>query len=251
MDLSLHGKTALVSGSTAGIGFAIAELLAKQGARVIVNGRTQARVTEAIDRIRHKAPKADVVGFAADLSSAAGVQAIAAAFPDVDILVNNLGIYDLKSFEELTDEEWTHIYDVNVMSGVRLVRAYLPRLRASNWGRIIFISSVVANVAPAYTAHYSATKAAQVVIARGLAEYLAGTQVTVNSVLVGPTETEGNQTLVANHPEFLKAVVDSTLIKRLLHADEIANVVAYLASEASSGTTGTALRVDGGAVKHI
>ena len=251
MDLSLNGKTALVTGSTAGIGFAIAELLGKQGARVIVNGRTQARVTDAIDRIRQEAPKADVVGFAADLGAVAGVQAIAAAFPDVDILVNNLGIYDVKSFEELTDDDWTHAFDVNVMSGVRLVRAYLPRLRASNWGRIIFISSVVANVAPANTAHYNATKAAQVVIARGLADSLAGTQVTVNSVLVGPTETEGSQALAAKHPAFSKAVIDSTLIKRLLRADEIANVVAYLASEASSGTTGAALRVDGGAVKHI
>ena len=255
MDLNLTGKVALVSGSTAGIGYAAALGLAKQGAQVIVNGRTEERVNAAIALIRKAAPTANVVGFAADLATAAGAKALVAAHPAVDILVNNLGLGGkIQSFDKTDDEAYAELFDVNVISGLRLSRAYLPTMRTRNWGRILFVSSIAALTAPADLINYNITKVAQITAARGLAESVAGTNITVNSVIVGPTITDAAngmfQEMAANHgipAEYVtKMFVDQTLVKRMLAAEEIANMIVYLSSPAASGTTGSAVRVDGG-----
>ena len=260
MDLNLKGKTALVSGSTAGIGFATALGLAKQGASVIVNGRTEERVKAAVAQIREAFPTADVVGFAADLTTAAGTSALVAAHPAVDILVNNLGLPFHKSFETTTDDEWAQQFDVNVISGVRLSRAYLPAMRTRNWGRIIFVSSIAAYTAPVDLLPYSVSKVAQITVARGLAEALAGTNITANTVVVGPTATEAAnlmfQQLATQHGGIpvemvTKMFTDQTLTKRMHSPEEVANMIVYLSSPAGSATTGAALRVDGGSTHHI
>jgi NAD(P)-dependent dehydrogenase (short-subunit alcohol dehydrogenase family) len=253
VDLQLGGKTALISGSTKGIGFAVAELLAREGAQVIVNGRTQAAVDEATSRI----PGAQ--GFAGDLATAAGCAAIAKRFPEVDILVNNLGIFERKAFEEIPDEDWQRFFDVNVMSGVRLSRAYLPGMKRRNWGRIVFISSESALQVPDNMIHYGMTKTAQLAISRGLAETCAGTAVTVNTVMPGPTLTHGNKAAIAKRApgrpfaevekEFFEKVRPSSLLKRYAAPEEIAPLVAYLCSPLSSATNGAALRADGGIVR--
>src|ERR1700735_580441 len=191
MDLKLANKTALVTGSTAGIGLAIAQSLAREGAQVWVNGRTQQRVDAAIAAIRKQSPSAKVEGVAADFSSAAGAESVTARLPAVDVLVNNVGIFDVKPFAEIPDAEWLRFFEVNVMSGVRLSRHYLPALLKKNGGRIIFISSESAVQIPVEMIHYGMTKTAQVAVARGIAESVPGTGVTVNSILVGPTESEG------------------------------------------------------------
>ena len=196
MDLGIKGKIAVVTGSTAGIGFAIANTLAAEGAQVIVNGRTQARVDAAIEKIRKSTPDAGVRGIAADLSSVAGLQSFTKEAPEADILVNNLGIFEPKPFAEIPDADWLRFFEVNVMSGVRLSRQYLPGMQRKNWGRIIFISSESGQQIPAEMIHYGMTKTAQVAIARGLAESVAGTRITVNSILVGPTASEGVGTFV-------------------------------------------------------
>ena len=260
MDLNLQGKTALVSGSTSGIGFAAALGLAKQGARVIVNGRTEERVKAALALIREAAPTANVVGFAADLATAAGAKALVEAHPAVDILVNNLGqVGHAQSFEKTPDEAYAQLFDINVISCVRLSRAYLPAMRALNWGRILFVSSIVALSPDPPVLPYDVTKVAQMNVARSLAESVAGTRITVNSVIVGPTATDGvsdlSKNLAALHgiaaADVTNKLADQTLIKRMLTADEIANMIVYLASPAASGTTGSAVRVDGGATHHI
>src|ERR1051325_6859150 len=198
MDLELKDKTALVSGSTAGIGFAIATRLAREGARVIINGRTQKRMAMAIGEIQKAIPaNASVEGIAADLSSKKGCAALVRHIRDVDILINNLGIFEPKPFEEIPDDDWQRFFEVNVMSGVRLSRAYLPGMKKRNWGRIVFISSESAVQIPAEMIHYGMTKTAQIAIGRGLAESCAGTGITVNSVLAGPTASEGVETFVA------------------------------------------------------
>lgn len=255
MDLQLGGKTALISGSTKGIGFSVAALLAKEGARVILNGRTEEAVTEARKRI----PGGKVDGFAGDLATAAGCASIAKRFPAVDILVNNLGIFERKAFEEIPDEDWQRFFDINVMSGVRLSRAYLPGMRQRNWGRVVFISSESALQVPDNMIHYAMTKTAQLAISRGLAETCAGTGVTVNTVMPGPTLTEGNRAAIAKRApgrpfpevekEFFEKVRPSSLLKRYLSPDEIAPLVAYLCSPLSSATNGAALRADGGIVR--
>ncbi len=260
MNLDLTGRLALVSGSTAGIGHAIATALAAEGARVIVNGRTQAAVDAAMARIQPPAGGA-VLGFAGDLSTAAAAEALVAAHPGIEILVNNLGIFEPKPFEDIADADWTRFFDVNVLSGVRLARLVLPSLKRANWGRIIVISSESAVQIPAEMVHYGMTKTAQLAVSRGLAEAVAGTGITVNSVLPGPTRSRGvgdfvealakadGKTFEAYEKEFFEKVRPTSLIKRFETPEEIASMVAYIASPLSSGTTGAALRVDGGCLK--
>lgn len=261
MDLKLQNKTALITGSTAGIGFAIAERLAREGARVVINGRTQKRVAFAIQQLHKNVPHAKVEGIASDLGHKKGCGMLVRHLRDVDILVNNLGIFDPKPFEEIADEEWLNFFEVNVMSGVRLSRAYLPGMRKRNWGRIVFISSESAINIPVEMIHYGMTKTAQIAVARGLAERCAGTGVTVNSVLAGPTASEGvkdfvgklareqNLTPAQFEQEFFKKVRPTSLVKRFLKPDEIGAVVAFVCSPDASAITGAALRAEGGVVK--
>jgi NAD(P)-dependent dehydrogenase (short-subunit alcohol dehydrogenase family) len=261
MDLQLTGKLALVSGSTAGIGHAIATALAREGARVIVNGRTQAAVDAAVQEIA-AATGAEVLGFAGDLSQAAAAEALVARHPGIEILINNLGIFEPKPFEDIADAEWLRFFDVNVLSGVRLARLVLPAMRAANWGRIVFISSESALQIPAEMIHYGTTKTAQIAVARGLAEAVAGTGITVNSVLPGPTRSRGvndfvdalaknqGKTFEEFEKEFFKSVRPTSLIQRFGTPEEVASLVAYVASPLASATTGAALRVDGGTAKN-
>ena len=263
MDLGLQGKTAVVSGSTAGIGFAIAATLAQEGAKVVVNGRTEARVTAALAQIRQRIPNADVRGVAADLASSAGVQMLVKQIPEADILVNNLGIFEVKSFAEISDSDWLRFFETNVLSGVRLVRHYLPFMLARNWGRIIFISSESAQHIPAEMIHYGMTKTAQVSIARGLAESLAGSGVTVNSVLAGPTASEGAGQFVERmakeqgvtpaeiEKQFFSSVRPTSLLKRFETPEEVAAVVAFVASTRAVTVNGAAVRAEGGVVRSI
>ncbi len=263
MDLQLKNKLALVSGSTAGIGFAIAEGLIREGATVIINGRSQKAVDEAIAKLKGPSEKSGgkAIGFAGDLSTAQGADAVVKAHPNVEILVNSLGIFEPKDFEQIPDEDWTRFFEVNVLSGVRLARAYLPAMKKTNWGRIIFISSESGVQIPSEMIHYGMTKAAQISIARGIAEAVAGTGITVNSVLPGPTKSRGvvdfvdtlakaeNKSFEAFEKEFFEKVRPTSLIKRFATPEEVANLVAYVASPLSSATTGAALRVDGGVIK--
>jgi NAD(P)-dependent dehydrogenase (short-subunit alcohol dehydrogenase family) len=259
MNLELTDKLALVSGSTKGIGFAIARQLAKEGVRVIVNGRSEKNVADALAQIRKEVLDAKVEGFSGDLSTADATSALVQQFPRVDILVNNLGIFEPKPFDQIPDEEWRRFFEVNVLSGVRLSRAYLPGMKKRNWGRIVFISSESAIQTPVEMIHYGMTKTAQLAVSRGLAESCAGTGVTVNAVLPGPTHSAGvdefvNQ-LSAGKPfvefekEFFSSVRPSSLIKRFATTEEVANLVTYLCSPLASATTGAALRVDGGVVR--
>ena len=259
MDLQLTDKLALVSGSTKGIGLAIATGLAREGARVIVNGRTEQTVTAAFARICQTVPDAKLETFAGDLATAAGVDALVKQFPAVDILINNLGIFEPKPFEQIPDEDWFRFFEVNVLSGVRLSRAYLPGMKGNNWGRIIFISSESGIQIPAEMIHYGMTKTSQLAVSRGLAETCAGTGVTVNAVLPGPTHSDGVDEFVkqlsggrpfANfEKEFFNKVRPSSLIQRFATTEEVANLVIYISSPQSSATNGAALRVDGGVVR--
>lgn len=263
MDLKLQDKTALVTGSTAGIGLAIATILAQEGAAVIVNGRTQARVSEAIRQLQELVPNAKLTGVAADLGTAAGAEILFQQVPTVDILVNNLGIYAAKPFEEITDQDWDTILEVNVLSGVRLSRFYLPKMRQQNWGRIIFISSESAVNIPQEMIHYGVTKTAQIALARGLAETTIGSNVTVNSVLPGPTRSEGVEEFVQQmataqnvdpqqvETDFFQTVRPSSLLQRFATPEEVAVMVAYVCSPLASTTNGAALRVEGGVVRSI
>ena len=263
MNLKLDNKAALVTGSTAGIGFAIALGLVREGAQVIVNGRTQARVDAALASIRQQVPQAKVEGVALDLGTAAGCEAIIRRVPTVDILVNNLGIFEPKPFEQIPDADWQRLFEVNVMSGVRLSRAYVPGMKERNWGRIIFISSESAVQIPAEMVHYGMTKTAQVAVARGIAEGCAGTAVTVNSVLAGPTASEGVTKFVGAlakeqgttpqefEKQFFRDVRPSSLLKRFVQPEEVAAVVVFACSPEASAINGAALRADGGVVKAV
>ncbi len=263
MNLHLEDKVALVTGSTAGIGFAIAAGLAAEGARVIVNGRTEKRVQEAVTAIAEQHPKARLEPLAADLATAQAAEQAIARFPSVDILVNNLGVYGPKPFEDLGDEDWLKIIETNFLSGVRLSRHYLPRMMKENWGRILFISSESAVNIPAEMIHYGVTKTMQVALARGLAETTAGSSVTVNSVLAGPTRSEGVEQFIEDmatqqgkspdvvEKEFFESVRPSSLIKRFASIAEVASMVVFLASPLAAATNGAAIRVEGGLVRSI
>ncbi len=263
MDLQLTKKTAFVSGSTAGIGFAIARELAQEGAHVTLNGRSTERVQHAIEKIQAARPKGSVAGIAADLGTAAGVNHLIEKLPEVDILINNLGIFEPKEFSAITDSDWLHFFEVNVLSGIRLSRHYLPGMVHKNWGRIVFMSSESALQIPVEMIHYGMTKTAQLAVARGLAESVAGTGVTVNSVLPGPTQSEGvggfvedmakhrNVPVAQVEKEFFDNTRPSSLLKRFATVEEVAAMVTYLASPRSSATNGAALRVDGGVVRSI
>jgi NAD(P)-dependent dehydrogenase (short-subunit alcohol dehydrogenase family) len=262
MDLQLNGKTALVTGATAGIGLEIARTLAQEGAYVVVSGRSQAKLDEAISAIRASGG-AQVRGVLADAATAEGASALVAAAPETDILVNNLGIYESKAFADIADEDWRHLFEVNVMSGVRLSRAYFTGMLARDWGRIIFVSSESALMIPPDMIHYGMTKTAQLSLSRGLAGLTRGTGVTVNSVLPGPTRSEGILDFlrsVASDPaaapaeleaEFFARHRASSLLQRMIEPQEIASLVAYLASPLSSATNGAALNVEGGLYNSI
>jgi len=263
MDLGLKGKLAVVSGSTAGIGLAIATTLAREGARVVINGRTPQRVNAAAERIRMELRGAEVTEVSADLGTEEGISKLVQQVPNADILVNNLGIFDPKPFLEIPDAEWLRFYEVNVMSGVRLTRHYLPGMLEKKWGRVIFISSESGQQIPAEMVHYGMTKTAQIAIARGVAESVAGSGVTVNSVLAGPTASEGvgdfvqsmarNRGVTAAQVEkdFFETVRPTSLLKRFETTDEIAAIVAFVASTQSVGINGAAVRAEGGVVRSI
>ncbi len=263
MDLKLNNKTALVTGSTAGIGFAIAQLLAEEGATVVINGRTTERVSEAIRKIKSTCPAAKLIAVPADLSDKKGINAVIEQIPTVDILVNNFGIYEVKQFNDISDEDWLRLFNANVMSGIRLCRHYLNSMFEKNWGRIIFISSESGLQIPTEMIHYGMTKTAQLAVARGLAEMTIGTKVTVNSVLPGPTSTEGVKEFIASaskeqnktpqqvENELFTTMRPSSLLQRFAAAEEVAAMVAFLCSPLSSATNGAAIRVEGGIIRSI
>ncbi|MBN9230208.1 MAG: SDR family oxidoreductase [Legionella sp.] len=263
MDLQLRDKTALVTGSTAGIGLAIAELLAREGATVAINGRTEERVTQAIQTIQTKVPEAKLFALVGDVSNSNKINTILNELPTVDILINNVGIYDTKPFCDITDDEWQQVFDVNVMSGIRLSRHYLRSMLEQNWGRIIFISSESGIQIPTEMIHYGMTKTAQIAIARGIAESVSGTNVTVNSVLPGPTRSEGVETFIQHlsterkqdvgefEKEFFKTMRASSLLQRFITPEEIASMVVFLSSPLAAATNGAAIRVEGGIVRSI
>ena len=263
MDLGLTGKRVLITGSTAGIGFAAARAFAAEGARVIVNGRSEDRVRSALAELRRAYPNIAVDGVAADVGTAAGCEQLIARIPETDVLVNNTGIFEAKAFEDIPDADWMRFFEINVMSGVRLSRHYVSGMRSRNWGRIVFISSESALRIPTEMIHYGMTKTAQLAVARGLAETLAGTGVTVNSVLPGPTMSEGVGTFVTQlatergvdqatlEREFFSTMRPASLLRRFERPDEVAAMIVYACSAAASATTGAALRVDGGAVPTI
>lgn len=259
MDLQLQGKLALVSGSSKGIGLAIARTLAVEGCGVIVNGRVESAVADAVSNIRSAATGAEVQTFVGDLSTVEAMAKLVQRIPTVDILVNNLGIFERKAFGDIADADWQRYFEVNVMSGVRLSRAYLPAMKERNWGRVVFISSESGIQIPGDMIHYGMTKTAQLAISRGLAETCAGTSVTVNAVLPGPTLSDGNKAAIARRApgkplaevekEFFEKVRPTSLLKRYATTDEVASMVAYVCSPLASATNGAALRVEGGVVR--
>ncbi|WP_214070019.1 SDR family oxidoreductase [Mucilaginibacter sp. dw_454] len=261
MDLQLKDKIALVTGSTAGIGYAIAKHLAQEGAKVIVNGRTQQRVDDAVKSIIEATGNKDVTGVIADFADKGQIAALIAKVPEVDILINNVAIFEPKAFADISDEDWFRFYEINVLSGIRLSRVYFDKMLKKNWGRIIFISSESAVQIPEEMIHYGMTKTAQIAIARGLAELTKGTNVTVNSVLPGPTLSEGvgsfienlakdqNKTVEQIEVDFFKTMRPTSIIQRFLTTDEVANMVTYLSSPLAAATNGAAIRAEGGLLK--
>ena len=263
MDLQLKDKKALVTGSTAGIGYGIARQLLKEGAHVIINGRTEERINSAISQLENTVPQCHVSGCVADFSNKQQVNQLITAHDSVDILINNVGTFSPKAFEEITDEEWLHIFEVNVLSGVRLSRHYLPKMIDQDWGRIIFISSESGVQIPSEMIHYGTTKTAQLGVARGLAQQTSGTNVTVNSVIPGSTRSEGAEKFISDlakekgksideiEREFFETVRPSCLIKRFATIEEVATFVTYLVSPLAAANNGAALRVDGGTIPTI
>ena len=263
MDLKLTGKTALVTGSTAGIGFGIARRLLQEGVSVVINGRTEARINSALDQLRRVIPDCTVQGCAADFADADAVQHLLDNHDSIDILINNVGIFAPKPFVEITDEEWLHFFEVNVLSGVRLSRHYLPQMLDQNWGRIIFISSESGIQIPAEMVHYGTTKTAQLGVSRGLAQQTAGTNVTVNTVIPGSTRSEGSEKFISDlaqerglskedvEREFFEKIRPTCLLERFATIDEVATFVTYLASPLAAANNGAALRVDGGTISTI
>jgi NAD(P)-dependent dehydrogenase (short-subunit alcohol dehydrogenase family) len=263
MDLQIAGKVAFVSGSTAGIGFATAKRLLDEGARVIINGRTQAGVDIAVAELSKLVPGATVSGIAADFSKADEVQRLIDQLPTIDILVNNAGIFEPKEFTDITDEDWFRFFEVNVMSGIRLARHCFPKMLAQNWGRIIFVSSESAVFIPSEMIHYGMTKTAQLAVSRGLAELTTGTNVTVNSILPGPTKSKGvggfldelskagNKSVEEVEQDFFQKMRPTSLIQRFASVEEIADTITYYASSLASATNGAAIRVEGGLIRSI
>ncbi|CEG57576.1 SDR family NAD(P)-dependent oxidoreductase [Legionella fallonii] len=263
MDLKVHNKTALVTGSTAGIGFAIAQLLAEEGATVVINGRTPERVADAIKKIKSSYPAAKLISAPADLSDKKGIDAVIEQIPVVDILVNNFGIYEVKQFNDISDDDWLRLFNANVMSGIRLCRHYLNNMFTKNWGRVIFISSESGLQVPVEMIHYGMTKTAQLAVSRGLAEMTIGTNVTVNSILPGPTSTEGVKEFIISaskeqkktpkqvESELFTTMRPSSLLQRFAAPEEVATMVAFLCSPLSSATNGAAVRVEGGIIRAI
>jgi NAD(P)-dependent dehydrogenase (short-subunit alcohol dehydrogenase family) len=261
--IDLTGRRTLVTGSTAGIGYAIAAGMAGAGASVVVNGRTEDRVADAVKQLEQDLPDADLQPVAADVGTADGVAGLLEQVPDVDILVINAGVFEPKPFADIPDEDWQHVFDVNVMSGVRLARHYVPRMVSAGWGRAVFISSESALHIPAEMVHYGMTKTAMLAVARGLAETYPGSGVTINSVLPGPTRSEGVSQMLGSMAEHQQRSVEemersfieherpTSLIRRLATPEEVANMVVYVCSPQASATTGAALRVDGGVVRAI
>jgi NAD(P)-dependent dehydrogenase (short-subunit alcohol dehydrogenase family) len=263
MKLEVENKTALVTGSTAGIGLAIAASLAREGGTVIINGRTKRRVNEAINQIRSQYPNAKLKPLPADVSVSTAVAAASKQCPKLDILINNVGIGELKPFEKISDNDWFRLIETNFMSGVRLSRFYLPLMKKQGWGRILFISSESGVNIPSNMIHYGVTKTMQIALARGLAETTTGTAVTVNSIVVGPTSTEGVDKFLVNlakkakvsvgeiEANFFKVERPGSLLQRFATAEEVANLVLYYSSPLSSATNGAAIRVEGGVVRSI
>lgn len=262
MRVDLNGRTALVSGSTQGIGFAIAEGLARAGADVVVNGRSAETTAAAAERLGEIVPGATVTPVPADLATSEGAESLRAVVPEVDILVNNLGIFGATPALEITDEEWRRYFEVNVLAAVRLIRTYLPGMRSRSWGRVVDIASDSAVVIPEEMVHYGMTKTALLAVSRGFAKVAAGSGVTVNSVVAGPTHTSGVEAFVAElvgddlpweeaQRRFMREHRPQSVIERLIEPEEIANLVVYLSSDLASATTGGALRVDGGYVDSI
>lgn len=263
MELQLNNKTALVTGSTAGIGYAIAKQLAKENAHVYINGRTTDRVDLAIKKLKDETGNQNIHGLVADFSDIKQIDKLIVHLPTVDILVNNVGIFEPKAFRDITDADWLRFFEVNVLSGVRLARAYFDKMIEKNWGRIIFISSESAIQIPDEMIHYGMTKTAQIAVSRGLAELTKGTNVTVNTVLPGPTFSEGagdfierlakdqNKTIADIEKDFFQHMRPTSLLQRFTSPDEVAHMVAYVASPSSSATNGAALRADGGVLKGI
>lgn len=263
MDLKIAGKTAFISGSTAGIGFSIAERLLNEGVNVIINGRSKESVNQAVSQLKAKNNKFNVSGIAADFSKKEEVEQLIKQLPDIDILVNNAGIFEPKAFTEIPDEDWFRFFDVNVMSGIRLSRHVFPKMLAKNWGRIIFISSESAVFIPSEMIHYGMTKTAQLAISRGLAELTQGTNVTVNSILPGPTKSKGVGTFIEDlskagnittdqvEKDFFTNLRPTSLIQRFASTEEVADTVAYYVSALASATNGASIRVEGGLVKSI
>jgi NAD(P)-dependent dehydrogenase (short-subunit alcohol dehydrogenase family) len=263
MDLGLRDQTVLITGSTAGIGYATAKGFAQEQARVILNGRSEERVRAAVQKLQQEVQGAKVEGVVADLSNAAGAQRLIEGYPELDVLVNNAGVFAPAAFEDISDSEWLRFFETNVMSGVRLARHHLPRMLQRGKGRILFISSESAVQIPVEMIHYGTTKTAQLAVARGLAERTRGTGVTVNCVLPGPTASEGVANFVRQlaeqrkvsfaemEREFFATSRPSSLLQRFAKTEEVANMIVYLASTAASATNGAAVRVDGGVVRSI
>ena len=263
MNLKLNGKTAFITGSTSGIGFASAKLLLQEGAKVIVNGRHEKGVSEAVNKLTELVPGAMVKGIATDFSKQTEVESLLEQLPLVDILINNVGIFSSQSFYETTDEDWYQQIEVNIMSGVRLSRCFLPKMLQSNWGRILFISSECATLVPSDLMAYSTTKAALLAISRGLSQMTSGTGVTVNTIIPGSTLTEGaerfldgvaekeNKTRVEVEDEFFSKVRTSSLLERFASVEEIANTIVYYSSPLSAATNGAAIKLDGGSMGGI
>ena len=263
MDLKIKGKVVLISGSTAGIGYATAERFLNEGATVIINGRTEDRVNAAVEQLKASTKNENVSGVAADFSKVADINRLLKEVPEVDILVNNTGIFEPKAFADIPDEDWFRFFEVNVMSGIRLARNYFPKMLKKNWGRIIFISSESAVFIPDEMIHYGMTKTAQLAVSRGLAELTKGTNVTVNSVLPGPTKSEGVTEFIKNlakadqiseeevEADFFKNMRPTSLIERFASVDEIANTIVYYSSDLASVTNGAAIRVEGGLIRSI
>jgi NAD(P)-dependent dehydrogenase (short-subunit alcohol dehydrogenase family) len=261
MDLKIKNKIALISGSTAGIGYAIAKALAIEGANVILNGRKVDRVNQAVEHLKKETGNINITGIAADFADQKQIAQLINQLPEIDILINNVGIFEPKAFNDITDEDWFKFYEVNVLSGIRLSRAYFSKMIAKNWGRIVFISSESAIQIPEEMIHYGMTKTAQIAVARGLAELTKGTNVTVNTVLPGPTLSEGVGGFIENlangkgittdevEKDFFQTMRPTSLLRRFIEPGEIASLVTYMASDLSIATNGATVRADGGVVK--